>query len=213
MLPCLFTDLELADIPPSIRFVLKAAAFVLLFFLVRLFISNKNLLCTSEVCLLEDLHLSWFQLRLNHNTTLLNMAHIYGTMWMVNIFMEFMGTSIMREHQKVSLVQEPWSYHIMSCTWKYVRVEQFILPCSVFHKKKEQIKKCRTNEFYWVFCLFEAHCLYCFLFLIRWLPSAWRSWNRRNSRLCLPVPIPSSGCNCSPLKPEPSTRTLSMEIF
>lgn len=95
MLPCLFIDLKLAGIPPTIRFFLKAAAFVLLFFLVRLFISNKILLCTFEVCLLEDLNLSWFQLGLNHNTTLLNMVQIYGTMWMVNIFMEFMGTLIM----------------------------------------------------------------------------------------------------------------------
>lgn len=107
MPPCLFIDLKLADIPPSIRFSLKAAAFVLLFFLVRLFISSKNLLCSSEVCLLEDLNLSQFQLGLNHNTILINMVHIYGTMWMVNIFMEFMGTLIMGEHQEVFLVLEP----------------------------------------------------------------------------------------------------------
>lgn len=99
--PLPFIDLKLAHIPLSIRFFLKAAAFVLLFFLVRLFVSNKNLLCTSEVCLLEDLNLSCFQLGLNHNTTLLNMEHIYGTIWMVNIFMKFMGTLIMGEHQEV----------------------------------------------------------------------------------------------------------------
>lgn len=163
MSPCLFIDLKLADIPPSIRRFLKAAAFVLLFFLVRLFISNKNVLCTSEVCLLEDLNLSWFQLGLNHNTTLLNMVHIYGTMWMVNVFVAFMGTLIMGEHQEVffsprALKFPLYELHVKIC-------ESWTVHFTVFSvSQKEEINK-RTSKFYWGFfvCLrLIVYIVFCF---------------------------------------------------